>query len=172
MTLPGKAVIIIDGYNAIHRAPLLKKQLDKSLEAARDTLTALCAEWRASRGDVLSIQLVFDGQSRLPDIPSLPRQGVQVSFSRKPQSADEHILALLRNIADAAACVVVSDDREIIRHAVRLGAQPMGVMDFLAMTKRRRRPHDPASAGGAKAALTPAQERRINDELIREWGLE
>jgi predicted RNA-binding protein with PIN domain len=126
MTLPGKAVIIIDGYNAIHRAPLLKKQLDKSLEAARDTLTALCAEWRASRGDVLSIQLVFDGQSRLPEIPSLPRQGVQVSFSRKPQSADEHILALLRNIADAAACVVVSDDREIIRHAVRLGAQPMG----------------------------------------------
>ena len=172
MTLPAKAVIIIDGYNAIHRIPTLKKQLDKSLEAARDTLTTLCAEWRASRGDVLSIQLVFDGQSRLPDIPSLPRQGVQVSFSRKPQSADENILALLRKIANPAACVVVSDDREIIRHAVRLGAKTMSVMDFLAMTKRRKRPHDPSSAGGAKAALTPAQERRINDELIREWGLE
>ena len=53
--------IIVDGYNVIHAVPALARRLDQSLEAAREALLEACRAYRARRGDIARLYVVFDG---------------------------------------------------------------------------------------------------------------
>lgn len=58
--------LIVDGYNIINDWPSLKALFSENVEAARDKLIEIMAEYRAYKG--INVMVVFDGH-RVKDNP-------------------------------------------------------------------------------------------------------
>ena len=54
-------VLIVDGYNAIHKIPEVDDLLDESLEDARNAITDLAREYQRRHGGIAEVHVVFDG---------------------------------------------------------------------------------------------------------------
>ncbi len=170
-----KTVMIVDGYNVIHRVPVLRDRLPDGLEAARRGLIQYCTEWMTRRRDVYLFFVVFDGDSTVhgEDVGGAP--GVRMIFTRSGESADDRILQLVQERESISRCIVVSDDLYVTRGSKGQATEIMTANQFLAVL-RETVPGDetrggPSPAGNDKSGLTPAQTKAINDELMRAWGL-
>ena len=111
--------VLIDGYNLIRQSDRLSAQERRGgLEMGRETLVRTLAAYRAATGDRVSV--VFDGDEGGGFISGASRQqGIEVSFSRPPESADDVIIGRIRRKHGKKAMLVVSSDREIQRAAKR-----------------------------------------------------
>ncbi|MPZ28031.1 MAG: hypothetical protein GEV12_16885 [Micromonosporaceae bacterium] len=116
LALP-RAHLLVDGYNVTKRG-----YGDLDLEQQRSRLVTGLSGIAAQTG--AEVTAVFDGADRVPGLPSPPR-GVRVLFSRKGQTADELIRALVRAEPDGRAVVVISSDREVADGVRRAGAYPL-----------------------------------------------
>ena len=89
-----KRIIIIDGYNVVHRIPRWAEQLDASLERGREALLIYCRRWMQTRGDVWLFVVVFDGDSEVTAAHSSAGPGVRVLYTQTGETADDRILEL------------------------------------------------------------------------------
>ncbi len=158
-----KRILILDGYNILHRAPAWKHLPAQSLECAREALLAYCRQWMRRRGDVWQFQVVFDGDSSVAPEQTSSGPGVRVMYSATGQTADDRILVALRECGEGVDRCVVSDDNEVTRCAKRLGAHVMPVMAFCTRLRDRE-------ANAADDALPGAAAKSITDELRELWG--
>ena len=113
-------LIVIDGYNLIHRSPELRPGAERTLEESREKLVNLLS-WTVGRGDARFL-VVFDGAESGGDSdPGSER--VQVRWSRPPAKADDVIRAIVEAESDRDRRVtVVTADLEVARHARAMGA--------------------------------------------------
>jgi predicted RNA-binding protein with PIN domain len=112
-------LVLIDGYNLIHRAPLLKPGPDRTLREAREKLLNLLA-WAVGTGDARFI-VVFDGAEGGGRDQSSAR--VDVRYSRPPEKADDLIRRLVEDqVERVERLTVVTSDLEVARHARAMGA--------------------------------------------------
>ena len=155
--------VVLDGYNVIHALPELARHLDRSLEAAREALVALCRDYRARRGDIERLYVVFDGDHASGRWPKTERGGVTVLFTERPEKADERILSLIRAQGGRARFLVVSNDNEIFNNARALGARAISAQEFSGRLRpsSARRSKPPAAD---KPPLSPHAARRITEE--------
>jgi predicted RNA-binding protein with PIN domain len=109
--------LLVDGYNVTKRG-----FGDLSLEQQRGRLVAALAAIAAQTGAETTV--VFDGAEKLNAVPGIPR-GLRVLFSRKGQTADELIRALVRAEPAGRPVVVISSDREVADGVRRHGAYPL-----------------------------------------------
>ena len=116
LSLP-KAHLIVDGYNVTMRG-----YKDLSLEQQRARLIRGLGGLAAQTGTETTI--VFDGAERIHGLPPAPR-GVRVLFSRKGETADEVIRALVRAEPNGRPIIVISSDREVADGTRRHGAYPL-----------------------------------------------
>ncbi len=94
--MPAHRLIIVDGYNVIHRAPQLRPGGDRTLRESRDKLVNLLS-WVFGAGDAHFI-VVFDGAE---GVMATERQmRVDVRFSRPPQTADDLIRSIVEDRVD------------------------------------------------------------------------
>ena len=114
---------LIDGYNVIRRSTELHERERESLEAGRRALLDLLARVSRDRGDQFTV--VFDGAGAGSSTGSA---GVRIVFSSARETADR----VLTRMAAAHGGAVVSDDREVLRAAARVGAVPITAREFLA----------------------------------------
>ena len=166
-----RRIFILDAYNVIYRVPELSRFARESLEKGRDGLIRLCGDWMRYRGDVWRFYVVFDGDSSVVGARGSGAYGVVTMYTRSAETADDRILAVVRERQNDCDCVVVSNDNYVIQHARALNAEVMPVDTFtstLAQTRERIQ----AGVQEGKSHLTPAQEKRINDELKQVWGIE
>ena len=156
--------VVLDGYNVIHAVPELARQLDRSLEAAREALVKRCREYRALRGDVERLYVVFDGDRAQAHGVQGDRGGVTVLFTHRPEEADERILSLLRTEEGHSRFVVVSDDVGVSNNARALGARALSVRRFYETIRpaSARRPKAPTVVD--KMTLSAPDARRITEE--------
>jgi len=103
--------IVIDGYNLLYKDGALKNLAERSLESAREELLAAIAAYRTAE---MEIWVIFDGHGdesrrRKPLSP-----GIEVRFSRRPQTADEVILDMVEKEGRKAALTVVTSDKKDI----------------------------------------------------------
>ncbi len=117
LALP-RAHLVVDGYNVTKRG-----FGEVSLEQQRGRLVAGLGGLAAQSG--VEVTVVFDGAEKLIAGPTPPR-GVRVLFSRKGQTADELIRALVRAEPAGRTVVVISSDREVADGVRRHGAYPLG----------------------------------------------
>jgi predicted RNA-binding protein with PIN domain len=112
-------LIIIDGYNLIHRSPLLRPEPGRTLRESREKLLNLLS-WTVGSGDARFL-VVFDGEA---GAGREERQGrIEVRFSRPPQKADDLIRELVEDrIERVERLTVVTADLEVARHARAMGA--------------------------------------------------
>ena len=153
--------LILDGYNVIHAVPELARHLDHSLQSAREALVRLCREYRARRGDIGRLYVVFDGRDvQAFGSPAPQDERVTVCFTQRPQEADERILRLIESQSAGSRCVVVSNDNEVFNNARAFGARVVSVQAFYAQARpaSMRRPHPRASSGKAILSTRDAQQ--------------
>jgi predicted RNA-binding protein with PIN domain len=119
--------VIVDGYNLIHKMPALAALVGSDLEQARQHLVAQLAGYRSTHN--VRVTVVFDGRGL-----SQPRgrgpAGVEVVFSRAPQTADDVIKRMLTAERSPRACTVVTSDNSIALHVRDYGARVISSADF------------------------------------------
>ena len=155
--------LILDGYNVIHGVPALARQLDRSLQTAREGLVGLCQAYKAKRGDVGRIYVVFDGDETVWDGPQVERGGVTVLFTPKREEADDRILGLIRSDAGKSRFVIVSNDTYIFNNARAQGARVMSVSEFYVQTRSVTAPRLGPADVEDKPTLSSGDARQITD---------
>ena len=161
--------VIVDGYNVIRRNPDLSALFHKDMPRARAALAVRCVGWRSARRDIADVLIVYDGAAAAAGAPSAAGSGVRTVFTRRGETADQCIAALLLQSAAPRRLLVVSDDAEVARQARACGAEVLGVSGFLDAPRARRR--RPASAA-RDDKLRPHEQGEINAWLRDKLGLE
>lgn len=153
---------VIDGYNLLNHPQV--NSLGKKAPDPAKTILILIRNRRLTGSAKNKIILVFDGFPKSGVLPP-EETGVEVIFSRKV-SADEKIKMLVEERAMRKQIIVVSDDREIKFMVKSLGAQCLGIEEFIA-AKEKLKP--PPRKDLLKPELNFSQVHKINEELKKIW---
>ena len=156
--------VVLDGYNVIHAVPELARQLDRSLEAAREALVSLCQAYQARRGDVKRMYVVFDGDQAFASGPQRDRDGVAVLFTQRQEEADDRILSLIRADGGRSRFVIVSNDIYVFNNARVHGARVMPVSEFYAQLRPAHAARPARPDAEDKTGLSAFDARRITEE--------
>ena len=149
-------LVVVDGYNLIHRSPELKPGADRTLEESRNKLVNLLS-W-AVGGDARFL-VVFDGdrESR----PEETGDRVTVRFSNPPQKADDVIRAIVEDQVDRVErLTVVTADLEVARHARAMGANVALSDLFLGSVMGPNRAE----------TVTPEKPADLSKKQVEEWA--
>ena len=148
-------LIIVDGYNVIHRSAALRPGPERTLRQAREKLVNLLS-WAVGSGDATFL-VVFDGAE---GVSSEERQGrVEVRYSRPPKKADDVIRELVEErLGRVERVTVVTADLEVARHARAMGAD-VSLSDLFL-----------ASVLGPAAPETPEKPLTLSRKEIEEWA--
>ncbi len=152
-------LIILDGYNIVHRAPELRPGPDRTLRESREKLVNLLS-WVLA-GDARFL-LVFDGAEGGGGKDH--RDGrVDVCYSRPPEKADDLIRRLVEESIDKVErLTVVTSDLEVARHARAMGADVSLSDLFLASALGPLRNPEPGAPPEKPTSLTKKE--------IEEWA--
>jgi predicted RNA-binding protein with PIN domain len=111
--------IIIDGYNLIRQSPSLSSLDRRDLQLGRRALLDLLSAYKKIRPHRITV--VFDGIS--DSVFSSEKEkikGIEVRFSRRPDSADTVIKDMASDYREKA--LIVSSDMDVVRFAEAKGA--------------------------------------------------
>lgn len=150
-------LIIVDGYNVIHRTPQLRPGDGRSLREAREKLVNLLS-WMMG-GESVRYLVVFDGaEAGGPD----ERDGrIEVRFSRPPLSADDVIRRVVEEqVGRVDRVTVVTADLEVARHARAMGAD-VSLSDLFLTS---------ALGAGKDADGPPEKPTTLSRAELEEWA--
>lgn len=112
-------LIVLDGYNIVHRAPQLKPGAGRSLRQSREKLINLLS-WMMGK-DAARFLVIWDGAEgggRDEDSGLIEQR-----FSRPPEKADDLIRRIVEDQVERVDRVtVVTSDIAVARHARAMGA--------------------------------------------------
>lgn len=111
--------IIIDGYNLIRQSSSLSSLDRRDIRLGRDALLDLLGSYKKLRPHRITV--VFDGIS--DSVFSSEKEkikGIEVRFSRRPDSADTVIKELASDFREKA--LIVSSDMDVVKFAEAKGA--------------------------------------------------
>ena len=119
-------VLIVDGYNAIHKIPEVDDLLDESLEDARNAITDLAREYQRRHGGIAEVHVVFDGRDEYRGLSfDKPNQ----IFSATGEG-DRSIIRLAQDKSEKFHVIVVSDDNRVGNSSRAAGATVISVKEF------------------------------------------
>ncbi|OGW76874.1 MAG: hypothetical protein A3I73_06500 [Omnitrophica bacterium RIFCSPLOWO2_02_FULL_45_16] len=119
-------VLIVDGYNAIHKIPRIDSLLDDSLEEAREAITKLAKEYQRRSGGIAEVYVVFDGRDEYG----------QLSFNKPNQifsktgEGDREVIRLTQEKTDKFHVIVASDDNRVGNSCRAAGATVISIKKF------------------------------------------
>lgn len=119
--------LIVDGYNLIRQSPELLAAESQDLRWGREALLEQLAAYRRLKKHPITV--VFDGWEGGAPLGDRDRfQGMLIIYSRQGEKADD----VIKSLADRERqrCLVISSDRDICRHAERVGATVMSAEEF------------------------------------------
>jgi hypothetical protein len=152
-------LIVVDGYNLVHRSPQLRPGPDRTLRESREKLVNLLS-WLMGT-DAARFLVVFDGTEAGGRDERSGR--VEVRYSQLPEKADD----LIRRIVEAEVgrvehLTVVTSDLEVARHARAMGANVSLSDLFLASAL--------GAAAGTGEAAAPEKPATISKSELEEWA--
>ena len=166
-----RITMILDGDNVVHGARRFRNLGPDSSGSGREALIRYCIEWRQVRKDVSEFYVVFDGEPQFSGERQERVRNVKIVHSGGGRSADDRIVSIVSGAVNSAGCVVVSNDNDVRQRSRSLGAEIMSVKEFecVLVQKRTRRV---ARQESDEKYLTPAEEKKITDDLKKEWGID
>jgi predicted RNA-binding protein with PIN domain len=148
-------LIVVDGYNLIHRTPALKPGPGRTLEEARRKLINLLS-WAFGSGDARFL-VVYDGAGEHGRDESSGR--VEVRYSRPPETADDAIRRIVeKEVGRVDRLTVVTADLEVARHARTMGAD-VAISDLFL-----------ASALGPRSSTDEEKPTSLSRAELEEWA--
>lgn len=119
--------LIVDGYNLIRQTPAWQALDAIDLQWGREALLESLAAYR--RDKHYPITVVFDGTAGAEILGHRDYyQGILVLYSRQGEKADDVIKRLVDRERERS--LVISSDREIMDHALRVGAAVISAGEF------------------------------------------
>ena len=158
--------LVLDGYNVIHAAQALARQLDHSLEAARQALVQLCRGALAHRKDIQHIYVVFDGAQGEGATTREVADRLTVIFTPSKEEADDRILALRAARRTKTPWVIVSNDTYVFNNARAHGARVISVAEWMSQTVPSPR-RQLRRAEADDNTVLPAQTRQAITDAYR-----
>ena len=156
---------ILDGYNVIHAVPELARQMDRSLQSAREALVRFCQEARGRRGEAGQFYVVFDGRDAdAPGTFEQPHGRVTVRFTQKPEEADARILRVIEALRGRGQCVVVSNDNEVANNARAFGACIISVQEFYTQARPTSTRHPQVPTHASKVMPSTRDAHQITED--------
>lgn len=155
--MAGGHLVVIDGYNLIHRTPELKPGPERTLEEAREKLVNLLS-WTVGAGEARFL-VVFDGAAGGGGSASGSAR-VEIRWSRPPRTADDVIREVVEDeIERVERLTVVTADLEVARHARAMGAA-VAISDlFLASV-----------LGPERVPQGPEKPQSLSRKELEEWA--
>jgi len=127
--------ILIDGYNFIRQVSELSQHEMQSLEAGRDALINLLAQYKKIKRHKITV--IFDGVLNLSEFsPAYQEKGIHIRFSPENKSADDVICEMVKKERDRA--IVVSSDNSILNFATENGSAIILSPDFYEKVQMTR----------------------------------
>jgi predicted RNA-binding protein with PIN domain len=155
-------LVIIDGYNLIHRAPTLRPGPGRTLQQAREKLVNLLS-WAVGSGEARFL-VIFDGAEGGGGRDERQTR-VEVRFSRPPRKADDLIRDAVEEAVEKVERVtVVTADLEVARHARAMGAD-IAISDLFMSSVLG--PTSPKSPGDPDTAEKPTT---LSKQELAEWA--
>lgn len=154
-------LVVLDGYNIVHRTPQLKPGPDRTLRESREKLVNLLS-WMMG-GDPPRFLVVWDGAEG-PGRDG--RSGrIEERYSRPPEKADDLIRRIVEDQVDRVdQLTVVTSDIEVARHARAMGAD-VSISDlFLASALGA------GTAGAGEEAGEPEKPASLSKAEIEAWA--
>jgi len=145
---------IIDGWNVIHKMPLLKNS-----PSAREDFIYFLKRYRITGSRNNRVTIVFDGRIDL-NLKESERQFEIVFGGTK--SADEIICNRVSAYSNKRNIIVVSDDNEIINYIKAQGASSVRTKEFLSRKDKK-------SPKKNSKEISYAVKKEITDELRKFW---
>lgn len=128
-------VLIVDGYNAIYKIPVLEDLLEHSLEEARKGVTSLAKEYQRRVGGISEVFVVFDGRDEYSG--RFSRSPSQV-FS-KTGEGDRRIIKLAQDKSSRFHVIVASDDNYVGNSSRAAGATVITISEFYSIAAGRKK---------------------------------
>ena len=168
--MTARKIVLIDGYNAIHRISELKRGLDSGgLENARSNLALLISGWGRSRPGTEFV-IVFDGDAKFSGNRDQRLAGIRCIFTQASRGGDFEIIRFVRDWrGDKSDITVVSDDNNVSNNCRAHGANVQPSSFIMAAIKRPSPSGSKASADGKHINRKAAED--INAELRKKFGL-
>jgi len=172
--MPTPKLLLIDGYNVIHRIPELKQGLSVSLENSRQKLALMISGWKHGHPGTECV-IVFDGEHQISGGPNQRLAGIPCRFTRTSHGADAEIIRIVReHRGDKSEIAVVSDDNSI-RNSCRAHGAAVQPSSFLSASKLglfhgKTAPRISTPSVGNKV-LNRKAAADINEELKKKFGI-
>ena len=158
--------LVLDGYNVIHHIPKLAKNLDFDFEFARNVLVNFMKVWEGEHGFKGRIYIVFDGDGSVSN--SKLTDGVACTFTRSGQTADDYIIAMVKNDKNPKKITVVSNDGSIKNSCFLAGAVVQDPIFLLQSPKSYCRKLKNTKSS---KEISSAHKNEINRFLMDEWEI-
>lgn len=158
---------ILDGYNIV-KHPLLTPSIDKKIKNCCNVILELVRIKKLCGSSNNKITVVFDGFSNAEELKR-HYSNINVIFSKK-DTADGVIKRIVESSSNPKNIMVVSDDKEIKFFVKDVGAQAIGVEEFInrhEKSKNLKKLRDETTE--IKPELNHIQIAKINQELKRIW---
>ena len=156
-------MFLIDGYNLLHAAGILKGRVGPfGLQKARLGLLGLLHS--TYREDSPTVTVMFDAANAPADTPEEGEyQGIRVRWARGGESADDLIESLIRGSSAPKQLTVVSDDHRIQQAARRRDCEVLSCAEYLEWLERHRRERRRPPTNQA------AKPDQLSEEESRYW---
>ena len=162
-------ILLVDGYNVVHRVPELEKSLDGGLQNARNRLALQVSNWGRAHPGVECV-IVFDGEYQGAGGREERIAGIRCIFSMRAHGGDAELIRFVRDHKGRKSDItVVSDDNNVGNNCRAHGAvvRPSGfIMGAQAQSPRRG---DKAAAEGK--GLDRKEAAAIDEELKKKFGI-
>lgn len=165
--VPTSKILVVDGYNVIHRLPELKPAKG-GLEEARLQLALRVSAWGSRHLDTECL-IVFDGDERFAGARKQRLSGVRCVFTSRPHAGDEEIIRRVREYrAEKRTVTVVSDDNHVANDCRAHGAvvEPARFLD----APKAPAPRAASGSRGPGKGIDPRTAARINKEMAEIFG--
>jgi len=123
--------VLVDGYSLLHHWPELAPGQVRHSFHAREALVAALTQYQDSSGTPVTV--IFDGGGAPPDTPKneTARDGIEVLFSKKGQTADQIIERVAHLMKPYGEVLAVTNDYAERETVISLGGSACSCENFL-----------------------------------------
>ena len=159
-------VLLIDGYNLIHCHQRLSGLVERDADSAREGLLKELSSLASSEyyGPVI---VVFDAAGSRQTEPVIEkREGIQVVFTRRGQTADSFIETAVRHLVPECEVHVATSDRVLANVTSGFGAISVDGASLLRSAEEAQQEMREEMHRMSRQSRTPLEER-VDEETRR-----
>lgn len=166
-----KRLMILDGYNVIHKIPELSGDSRRSLRERREALIRFMQKWQQANSFKGKICIVFDGRDGVFGGEGNSGYGMECLFTATKEEADDRIITILKQAKDVSGIIVVSDDN-YVRNNCKAYSVDVKPVSYLLRASQSAKPGSGRRHREGEKRIDQATKNAINHELKKQWGIE